>query len=251
MDNVLTVLSGTLLVCQLAWLRCRRDSYDRWRHHFTLVQTVRWLLLRYLVGVRRTGLTHVLSANVLDTAAAAPSRRLQKFISVTLLGAVFILFGSLVHMLPWRFQWIAVLIGTFIQIWGGCSQQLRLMHAAGLKPMAQQACYRINQLLLMPMTPPQQQHLCHSYSPAMVALFASLLVACVLPLWVSYQVEAASKRRCLRLQARQPALAGRDVQRLSRFDQVLVGLLAAWLAAGVPCYAAILFAVPVSRSGRI
>lgn len=246
-DNVLTMLSGTLLVCQLAWLRCRRDSYDRWRHHFTLVQTARWLLMRYLVGVRRTGLTHVLSANVLDTAATAPSRQLQKFVSVTLLGPVFILFGSLVHMLPWRFQWIAVLIGTFIHIWGGCGQQLRLMQTAGLEPMAQKACFRINQLLLMPMTPPQQQHLCSSHGAAMVGLFASLLVGCALPLWVSYQVEAASKRRYLRLQARQPAPAGQDAEMPSRFDQVLVGLLTAWLAACVPCYAAILFAEPLSK----
>lgn len=247
MDNILTVLSGTLLVCQLVWLRCRRASYDRWRHHVTLFQSIRWLLLRYIIGVHSKGLTHVLAANVLHTAVHAPSRQLQNFLSVNLLGPVFILFGSLVHMLPWRFQVVAVTTGTGIQVWGYCNQQLRVMRAAGLEPMAQRACYCISGLLVMPMAPQHLQHVCDSNGPAMVSLFASLLVACMLPLWVSYHVEATSKRRFLRLHVWQQSLADQDQERLSPCDQILVIGIRSWLAASTACYFTIMFAETLSK----
>jgi hypothetical protein len=252
-DNMALGVSGSLLAVQFLWLRRARGSYDRWRHHITLIQACRWIFLRYLLGIRRAGYARLYLANF-ATGPSQPRRKLQQFISITVLGPVYTLFGSMVHMLPWKFQWVAISVGTVVHLCGGCSQQVALLHAAGLEPMAQKVCYHINQLLLMPMASGQQRELCDKHGPAHVVLFVSLLVGCVVPLWVSYCVERAGKKRFIRQlneDFAQDLLDGLDLDGLDGFDRFMVGSVLVWLAACVPCLLAVLFAEALALSASI
>jgi hypothetical protein len=154
---------------------------------------------------------------------------------------------------PRRLQCLFVLASFAMEAGGGVQQQLRMIKAFALEPLARQVCYGATQLLLAPLTLDESRPFgyCEDWAPAFAVVFPLLLVGAGAVL-LSYRQERCAKLRHMQelrymreLQGAAEGYTGAGGAGAARGEGcagggvLLVALVHGWAAAVVACVVAL------------